>query len=820
MYKNRLTYLRPGALLVALAATLRCSGDNVQPNTPTAIAMVDGNAQTAGIGAALANPLVVAVTDQSGNAVEGVTVTWNAVGAGSVSAGTTQTGSDGHASVQRTLGTLAGEQTTTATVTGLEGSPVTFISIATDGQSPSLAVVTQPSSTAESGVTFAVQPVVQLKAPDGSDRAQAGVAVTASLATGTGTLAGTLTVQTNAGGTAAFSDLNLTGAPGAYTLRFAAAGTIPAISADITISGGAGTSILLTTNPPTSALDSEVFDPTVQPVVQVKDGGGNPAPGVEVTASVSSGPGTLQGTRTATTDAQGFARFGDLGISGPGSTTLAFGTGSINVTASPVNVTALPSEATTGKWGPLVQWPIVPLHIHLLPTGKVLGWGKYEDGGASGTHATIPRLWDPATGLFRGIAADTMLFCSGHTFMADGRLMVSGGHKDDDTGIDVTNIFDPTSESWVAGLPKMAFGRWYPTVTVLADGRLLTMAGRDSASKVVTTPEIWENGQWVKLPGAGTFNVPYYPRNYVDPKIPTRIFMAGERITSRWFDVDATSGGLRGRWTAGPSHIWKFNRDYGTAAMYDAGKILYTGGGGNATWQQSPDAKNGTPTDIAEKIDLNAASPAWAPAGTMAFRRRHLNSTILPDGTVLITGGTTGGGFVDINPADAARAAELWDPKTNQWQTLASNSVMRVYHSVSLLMPDGTVLHGASGNAFAGPVPVPDEANHEIFSPPYLFKGARPAIASAPATVSYGQIFAVETANAAQVTDVRWIRLGSVTHAFDMSARANTLTFTRTDTGVNVTAPAGPTLAPPGHYLLFILNRNGVPSTGKIVRVG
>jgi Domain of unknown function (DUF1929). len=178
---------------------------------------------------------------------------------------------------------------------------------------------------------------------------------------------------------------------------------------------------------------------------------------------------------------------------------------------------------------------------------------------------------------------------------------------------------------------------------------------------------------------------------------------------------------------------------------------------------------------------LNAASPAWTNAGTMAFPRRHLNSTILPDGTVLITGGTTGGGFVDINPADAARAAELWDPKhPNQWQTLASNSVMRVYHSVSLLMPDGTVLHGASGNAFAGSFPVPDEANHEIFSPPYLFKGARPAIASAPATVSYGQTFAVGTANAAQVTDVRWIRLGSVTHAFDMSARPITLTFTRT----------------------------------------
>jgi hypothetical protein len=551
-------------------------------------------------------------------------------------------------------------------------------------------------------------------------------------------------------------------------------------------------------------------------VVQVKDGGGHAVAGVDVAASVAAGPGTLEGTTTATTDAQGFAKFGDLGINGTGSTTLQFVTGTINVTASPVTVTALPSEATTGKWGPLVQWPIVPLHIHLLPTGKVLGWGKYEDGGVMGTMGTIPRLWDPATGSFKQVPADTMLFCSGHTLMADGRLLVSGGHKDDDVGIDATNIFDPTGESWQTA-PKMAFGRWYPTTTILADGRVLTMAGRDSAGNVVQIPEIWENGHWVQLPGGNGVNIPYYPRNFVAPN--GRIFMAGERIMSRWFDVDGTTNGNRGKWTNGPVHIWQKNRDYGTAAMYEPGKILYAGGGGNSTWNQTPDARAGAPTATAEKIDLNAANPTWSSAGSMQYARRHTNSTILPDGTVLVTGGTTGGGFVDINPGDAARNAEVWDPKTNQWHTLAANTVMRVYHSVSLLMPDGTVLHGASGNAMAGAVPVPDEANHEAFWPPYLFKGARPTISSAPASVSYGQTFSVATPNAAQVTDVRWIRLGSVTHAFDMSQRANTLSFTRAASGVDVTAPANPNLAPPGHYLLFVLNRNGVPSVGKIVRV-
>jgi len=141
-----------------------------------------------------------------------------------------------------------------------------------------------------------------------------------------------------------------------------------------------------------------------------------------------------------------------------------------------------------------------------------------------------------------------------------------------------------------------------------------------------------------------------------------------------------------------------------------------------------------------------------------------------------------------------------------------------------MLLPDGTVLHGASGDAdaFQGGVltSVPPERNHEIFSPPYLFKGARPTItAVSPTTVTYNGVLSVTTPNAAQVTEVRWIRLGSVTHAFDMGQRANPLAFTRTPTGIEVTAPANSYLAPPGYYQLFILNRNGVPSTGQIIKI-
>ena len=812
---TRLRQLRLPTLAVLLAAaTLRCS-DNNQPTTASSIEMAGGNEQFGIVGQELASPLVVLVTDQNGDPVEGVAVQWDAQGSGSVSSATVQSGSDGLASVTRVLGPNPGEQTTTASVSSLDGSPVTFVSTATDGETPILAMQTQPSSVAQSGVELAVQPVIQLKDPQGNNLAQSGLDVTASVSAGT--LGGTVTRSTDASGLATFTDLEITGPAGSYTLQFTAPGTTQAVSTPITI-GGAAAGIVITTNPPVSALSGEVFDPAVQPVLQVTDEGGNPAAGVQVTATKASGSGTLEGSTSATTDVAGVARFGDLGISGTGSHTLAFTAGASSVTSSPVEISALPPEATSGEWGPVVSWDIVPLHMNLMPNGKIIAWGKTDAADTMG----MPRLWDPASGPPSGlpmINVDTMLFCAGHILMPDGRLMVAGGHLQDDRGIATTYFFDQNGSPQRG--PDMAHGRWYPTLTMLPNGRILSMAGRNEAGSVVRTPEIFEGGQWMELPGAGTLEIPYYPRNFVPPNGPPgRIFYAGERITSRWFDVDGTGvGGGRGVWSTGPSHIYQFNREYGTAVMYETGKILYAGGGGHTGWNQSPDPKDNVPTATAERIDLNQSNPQWQNAGSMASPRRHLNSTILPDGKVLITGGTRGGGFVNINAGLAIHEAEVWDPATGAWTTLASNSKMRVYHSVSLLLPDGTVLHGASGDAMAGAVPVPPERNHEIFRPPYLFKGARPTITSAPATVGYAQAFSVATPNAAQITEVRWIRLGAVTHAFDMGQLANTLTFTATATGVDVDAPDNSSLAPPGYYLLFVLNRNGVPSAGKVVRV-
>ncbi|MGH3858069.1 Ig-like domain-containing protein, partial [Actinokineospora sp.] len=193
---------------------------------------------------------------------------------------------------------------------------------------------------------------------------------------------------------------------------------------------------------------------------------------------------------------------------------------------------------------------------------------------------------------------------------------------------------------------------------------------------------------------------------------------------------------------------------------------------------------------------------------SMQFSRRQINATLLPDGKVLVTGGTAAPGFND--PSGAVHAAELWDPTTEDWTTLASSSgIPRVYHSAALLLPDGRVL-STGGNGY------PDT---EIYSPPYLFKGTRPTISSAPPSVAYGQSLFVGTPDALTISKVTMLRLSSVTHAFNESQYINELSFSQTTGGLDVTAPPHGNVAPPGHYLLFILNGSVVPSVAKFVQL-
>jgi PKD repeat protein len=309
---------------------------------------------------------------------------------------------------------------------------------------------------------------------------------------------------------------------------------------------------------------------------------------------------------------------------------------------------------------------------------------------------------------------------------------------------------------------------------------------------VVGEPEVWSPSGSIRLLSSASKLLPYYPRTFLGPD--GRVFYAGETVATHYIDPTGT-----GSWSSVGNRRYGI-RDYGAAVMYDEGKILYAGGGRT--------------TNTAEIIVLNSGAPTWQWTGSMVYARRHLNATVLPTGDVLVTGGTGGTAFNDL--ANAVHAAELWNPTTGTWTVLASNTVNRGYHATSILLPDGRVLHTGSGDG-AG---APSERNAELFSPPYLFKGTRPTITAAPSTVVYGTSFSVETPEADVITNVSLIRLGSTTHAADMNQRFQRLSFTRGVGALTITVPASLNRTPPGHYMLFIVDGNGVPSVARIVKVG
>ena len=451
--------------------------------------------------------------------------------------------------------------------------------------------------------------------------------------------------------------------------------------------------------------------------------------------------------------------------------------------------------SAAGQWSAPCGWPsYTAIHAHLLPNRKVLFWSGKE-GPSPGPPPTF--VWDPAACASAAVPnARTDIFCSGHAFLPDGRLLVTGGHIEGAAGSNDANIFDYATNSWL-GVADMNKGRWYPTTTTLPNGEVLTIGGSDENKQSNPLPQVWKiGGGWRALTTAQR-DVWFYPWMYVAPN--GKVFDAGPERTTLYL---STAGS--GAWsTVARSNLAA--RHDGSSVMYAPGKVLIVGCGD-------------PPTNTAEIINLSATSPAFRYTRSSGYARRHLIATILPNGRVLVTGGTSAGGT--NNPAGAVLAAEMWDPATGQWSTMASMSIRRLYHSTALLLPDARVLTaGGDVNSTA------DQPNAEIYAPPYLFKAdgtaaARPTISSAPTSVGYGQTFFVGTPNATSIARVTWVRLSSVTHGFNMNQRFNQLAFTGTTGGLNVKAPGGGRLAPRGHYMLFLLNSKGVPSVARIIRIG
>lgn len=338
---------------------------------------------------------------------------------------------------------------------------------------------------------------------------------------------------------------------------------------------------------------------------------------------------------------------------------------------------------------------------------KVLFWGRRDRPDDSlDVHSCTPHIWDPSTGALsqtdppKDSRGDTInLFCSGHTFLSDGRLLVVGGHFADSKGLQQSCVYDSVADTWTPS-NDMNHGRWYPSALTLSTGAVLVLSGSyhvdvpDPEQKTTTPinkfPQVWTDGAWTDLPGlSDNSSFDLYPRVHVQSN--RDVLMSGGLAATWSLHLNAGTGS----WSTSTGRA-NARRDYACSVLYDLDKILYVGGGN--------DAGDKTPTANTEIIDLSHTPLGWKPGAAMQFARRQHNATILPDGTLLVTGGTRGGGglpeatpgFNDLSKGQPVHTAELWDPQ-DAWSELAAESVDRCYHSTAVLLPDATVLSAGGG---------------------------------------------------------------------------------------------------------------------------
>ena len=366
-----------------------------------------------------------------------------------------------------------------------------------------------------------------------------------------------------------------------------------------------------------------------------------------------------------------------------------------------------PSSASAGGfWSPAARWPIVAIHSALLPDGKVLTYGTSEL--AEGGLGFVYDVWDPAKGLAPNshttldVQTGNNLFCSAQTLIpgSGGLMLITGGSVAiggaRNFGTRQVNIFDPVNQSFYHPQREMLKPRWYPTVTVLGDGRVLVQGGRDSNKNPTYAPEIFDpqTGEWSLLQGARSTSL-YgnagwnYPRALAAPNGKVLVSAANKRYVY-YFDPAGT-----GSVTPTRSMTVTVRPTNNLLVMYEAWKALSVRG---------PDARRLTfrDDDVVKSANI----------GDMSGDRFWADATVLADGEVLVTGGSRRNQAL----GHAVNEVEFWNPNTETWRFGAAGEKARLYHSTSLLLPNGTVL--VAGGGPPGPTA---NLNAEVYYPPYLF---------------------------------------------------------------------------------------------------
>lgn len=476
------------------------------------------------------------------------------------------------------------------------------------------------------------------------------------------------------------------------------------------------------------------------------------------------------------------------------------------------------STEPMGTWTTPEDTIDIMIHSALLNTGKVLMWGILQGAPDPPPLWTPAKLYDPLTDTITDVSTNfpADVVCGAQSMLPDGDVIVTGGTIVPTVigggGLANTTLFHPASETWSQSGP-MNYPRWYPTSVELGNGQILELSGHDQTGVTsVVQMETYDQttGAWTVLPSSADDPDPgpefLYPRMDLLPS--GNVFKSAPAEQAGLFNPTTNTWAKLAKMNFGDRYYT------GHVLIPGTSKVMVVGG--------TPTNANGggtTATNTTETIDLSQGSPKWTYGANLNIGRYNHMLLFLADGSLVVVGGNNGGGHY----TGPVQAAEIYSFATKQWSLMASQVGVRAYHSVAVLLPDGRVWSAGStsGNTwYNNGQPLPTYNHYfEIFSPPYLYNGARPTITASPATISYGQPFTITTPDADNITSVALVMPSGNTHADDMQQRYVPLQFTVGTGSITAGAPANGNVAPPGYYMLVIVNNNGVPSVMPFVQL-
>ncbi|MDR6504270.1 hypothetical protein J2785_007471 [Burkholderia ambifaria] len=484
----------------------------------------------------------------------------------------------------------------------------------------------------------------------------------------------------------------------------------------------------------------------------------------------------------------------------------------------------------SGKWSPTTPLGLVASSAALLPNGKVLYWSgsgshSFHD---TGVTQTFTGIYDPKTGSTAEKVVHTghEMFCPAEVLLSDGRVLIVGGGGTNSLRARVSS-YDYRTDTWKQE-SSLTVPRWYSSAVVLGDGRVFTVGGDGDGqpihSNMEKLGEIWLPTQsitskWTLLkditePDAnaggdyGLARLQYYRRTFVAPD--GRLLEVAPSPAMRWHDTNGS-----GKSTIASIRHGAKNAQGAITAQFSEGKILLTGGSIAFGDEDYTKMESNYPA-YRESYLIDLAHGSSVKAASMRYPRYQANGVVLADGQVLAVGGSPRSKLFDIT--GAIMAPELYDPKTNAWTVMAPMDTPRIYHSVAVLLPDGRVW--VAGGGQCGECAI-NKASAQIFSPPYLFRGARPALRSDQTEIKYGSNFIVNAhVSEGIIKRFTLVRLSAITHATNTDARLLELKVTNSGgEQYSLTAPKNGNVAPPGYYMLFAISDKGVPSVAAILKL-